>query len=167
MTQTPGEFIVVVWPGIPPITFPDHPKTEAAALQFIRAGNKVMYRQAGDNNVAPLTLDDGSAEYITAPPANGKTQTKRGRKASNKPALRKPAGNDGIAWKAGDSVYLAWSMLDDEQRLRHSKHRLTKGQVVETRSGQGVHYSTAVTFNGDPEPHWFKRRQLSQVPEAE
>ena len=66
MTQTLGEFIVVVWPGIPPITIPDHPKTENAVLQFLRAGNKVMYRQAGES-AAPLTLDDGRAEYITEP----------------------------------------------------------------------------------------------------
>jgi hypothetical protein len=63
-------------------------------------------------------------------------------------------------------VYLAWSMLTDEQRFALSKHRLTKGKVVDVRTGQGVSYTTAVSFN-DEEPQWLRRVQLSRTPEAE
>lgn len=76
MTQTLGEFIVQVWPGIPPITIPDHPKTEAAALQFIRAGNKVMYRRAGETIA---THDEESSQPAAKPAlAEGEKKMKRG-----------------------------------------------------------------------------------------
>lgn len=81
--------------------------------------------------------------------------------------VKKVTNVNAPSWQVGDGVYLAWSMLDDNQRLQHSKHRLTKGEVIEVKHGQGVQYGIAVRFNGDPEHHWFKRLQLSQTPEME
>lgn len=67
-------------------------------------------------------------------------------------------------WEVGDGVYLAWSMLDDDQKLRLSMYRTTRGEVIAKRTGIA---STGVRFNGDPEPVWFKAICLARVPEAE
>jgi hypothetical protein len=154
----------------------DNEKIAPVILDLIRRGLGVNYSQGGEVEALPQL----SAPSGAAPSANGlrnkpfaldalvelrtPEQKHRGR------ALGRPRGKkaDHIAgapkWQEGDTGYLAWSMLDDDQRLRLSSHRMTRGEVVAKRPG---HNSVGVRFNGDPEPVWLKPIHLAHAPEAE
>ena len=79
-------------------------------------------------------------------------------KHTKKVALPAPAAAEPVKER---HVYLAWSKLNDDQRLQWSSYRSKRGVVVETKHAKG----TAVRFNDDPEPIWLAGRLLTGAPE--
>ncbi len=150
-----NQFILNTPQGERYATLMDLPLTRAGELMLIgalRDGFSIAY----ESNGTTAHPHQAAAPVATKPSRVVKPAPKAKR---TKPEVS-PATIDMPS--AGDSVYLAWSGLDDNMRLRLSQYRTVKGVVVETRVGRRP---VAVRFNGDPEV-WFERRELTRVPEV-
>lgn len=127
---------------------------EAMVIGALRDGFAISYEH---NGTTPAVHREASP-VATKPPRVVKPG-----KPGPKPKAAAAAPSVIDMPSAGDSVYLAWSGLDETMRLRLSQYRTTKGIVVETRVGRRP---VAVRFNSDPELIWFERRELARVPEV-
>lgn len=139
------------------VTIVDDPKTETVVLNFIRAGCHVDFRTGADLPAAP----ERPRPAIELVSGRVKRQV-RGRPRGSSRQLGHIPGAP--KWAVGDSAYLAWSQLDDDQRLWLSKYRNTKAAIVEKRPGYS---STGVRFNGNPDTIWLKPIQLASAPEVD